>query len=85
MTTAETICRRFRDDGTIFYDAAGVSLERACELAGADEEADGFDRFRYTFPDGSVITVAGEAWDLGFSACYCWQVGGHTNDCDDSA
>ena len=28
---------------------------------------------RYTFSDDSVITVAGDGWDLGFTGCYCWQ------------
>jgi hypothetical protein len=26
----------------------------------------------HTFSDGSVITVCGEAWDIGFPDCYCW-------------
>jgi hypothetical protein len=26
----------------------------------------------YEFSDGSVITVAGEAWDIGFPDCFCW-------------
>jgi hypothetical protein len=36
---------------------------------------DGFrtgDVHRLTFDDGSIITVAGGAWDLGFADCYCW-------------
>jgi hypothetical protein len=24
------------------------------------------------FSDGSVITVAGDAWDFGFPRCFCW-------------
>ena len=30
------------------------------------------DKCRFTFDDGSIITVAGDAWDLGFADCYCW-------------
>jgi hypothetical protein len=30
------------------------------------------DKCRFTFNDGSIITVAGGAWDLGFADCYCW-------------
>jgi hypothetical protein len=26
----------------------------------------------HTFSDGSVITVCGEAWDIGFPDCFCW-------------
>jgi hypothetical protein len=36
----------------------------------------------HTFADGSVITVAGDAWDLGFPTCYCWQGAGHDDRCD---
>ena len=31
-------------------------------------------RVRWTFPDGSAITVVGDTWDLGFANCFC-QVG----------
>ena len=27
---------------------------------------------RHTFGDGSIITVAGDGWDFGFAACFCW-------------
>lgn len=27
---------------------------------------------RHTFGDGSIITVAGDAWDFGFPNCFCW-------------
>lgn len=30
------------------------------------------DVYSLTFSDGSVITVAGDAWDLGFLGCFCW-------------
>lgn len=33
---------------------------------------------RHTFNDGSIITVAGDAWDFGFATCFCWA--GCTND-----
>jgi len=36
---------------------------------------------RYTFADGSVITCAGDAWDFGYSECYCWQDSGHADVC----
>ncbi len=37
---------------------------------------------RHTFPDDSVITVAGDAWDIGFDGCFCWQGDGHDDQCD---
>jgi hypothetical protein len=30
------------------------------------------DKCRFTFDDGSIITVAGDAWDFGFPKCFCW-------------
>jgi len=40
------------------------------------------DNSRFTFSDGSVITVAGSAWDFGFPTCYCWQGAGHDDTCN---
>ena len=40
------------------------------------------DNSRFTFSDGSVITVAGSAWDLGFPDCYCWAGAGHDDTCN---
>lgn len=40
---------------------------------------------RYIFPDNSVITVAGDAWDFGYRGCFCWrgQSGDeHQEDCE---
>jgi hypothetical protein len=31
--------------------------------------------------DGTRLTVAGCAWDIGYPACWCWQGAGHTDDC----
>jgi hypothetical protein len=30
------------------------------------------DVYSLAFSDGSVITVAGDAWGLGFPGCFCW-------------
>ena len=38
------------------------------------------DTYRLTFSDESVITVAGSAWDLGFTGCFCWE-GCPDDDC----
>lgn len=35
---------------------------------------------RYTFGDDSVITVAGDGWDIGFTGCFCWE-GCPDDDC----
>ena len=38
------------------------------------------DVHRLTFADGSVITIAGSAWDIGFTGCFCWE-GCPDDDC----
>ena len=83
-TDAERMARRFNDDGHNFT-ANGVTLDDACRSAGARREwrnGPGTDTYRWRFADGSVITIAGAAWDLGFSDCYCWQGGGHSDECE---
>jgi hypothetical protein len=35
------------------------------------------DEWRAIFPDGSVITASGGAWDIGYPECWCWQGNGH--------
>ena len=41
------------------------------------------DTVQMSFADGSVITVAGAAWDLGFPGCFCWA-GCPDTSCPDS-
>jgi hypothetical protein len=45
------------------------------------------DQRRYTFDDGSIITVAGSAWDLGYPDCFCWAdaVAQEGHRCQDEA
>jgi hypothetical protein len=38
------------------------------------------DEFKALFPDRSVITACGGAWDIGYPECWCWQGNGH-EDC----
>jgi len=81
-TTAERISRRFKDDGLRFRDPDGAQLEDVCrEAGGRRDREDESDSTRYTFADGSVLTLTGEVWDLGFPGCFCWQGGGHTDEC----
>jgi hypothetical protein len=40
------------------------------------------DAQRHTFGDGSIITVAGDAWDFGFATCFCWA-GCPSDFCDE--
>ena len=82
-TTAEKISEKFSNDGQCFTNAAGEELDDVCEAHTRPDYRDGYgtDTYRYTFDDGSVITIAGDGWDLGYPGCYCWQGVGH-DDCD---
>lgn len=86
MTTAEQISALLRDDGQVWEAADGRSFdELIAEHGGTSAWRDGFqtgDVVRHTFPDGSVITVAGDGWDFGYPECFCWQGAGHTEECD---
>ena len=89
-TTAQTISALFGDDGqcwqTEYTAGEGLdeSLDALCERnRGRCEYRDGHgtDTYRYTFADGSVITVAGDGWDYGYVGCFCWQGVGHSDEC----
>jgi hypothetical protein len=82
QTTAKQIAAQFGNDGSRFEDARGETLDVACDAEeGYRTEAAGSGTYRWDFADGSCITVAGPAWDLGYSSCFCWQGGGHSEDC----
>lgn len=87
MTTlAALISARYHDDGQRWHDADGVYMEDALRVAGArHERSDEHDSDRWTLPDGSIITIAGGGWDYGYAECWCWQDGGHTDECRDAA
>lgn len=82
-TTARTIAERISaalgDDGTNFRTNDGVTLDTLAEhYDGALEmHPRRPDACRWTFPDGSVITAAGCAWDIGFPDCWCWAGAQH--------
>jgi hypothetical protein len=82
-TMAETISARYGDDGQRWTDADGVGLEPALRAAQARPELrpGTSDVTRWTLPDGSVITAAGDGWDYGYPACWCWRGAGHVDSC----
>jgi len=89
VNTAQTISALLNDDGQVFAAADGRTLEDLTEAHGAtittpngawDSPTPNGAWARYVFGDGSVITVVGNGWDLGYPDCYCWQGVGH-NDC----
>ena len=90
MSTAEDISAIFGDDGQVFQAPFGEGMHRTLDSVSNDHKASvewrdgmGTGTYRYTYPDGSVITVAGDGWDFGYPCCYCWQGAGHTQECID--
>lgn len=84
MTTAQKLSALLHDDGQTWHTDDGRLLDDWCEEEGARRESldgHGTSVYRYTFKDDSVITVAGDAWDLGYLDCYCWQGAGHNDVC----
>lgn len=81
MKTATHISRLFNDNGTCFF-SMGLELESLCGQI-AETVVYGMDPVdrRYVFHDGSVITVTGSFWDLGYDGCWCWQGLGHEVGC----
>lgn len=74
MTTkAEQFAALFNNDGQCWMTADGRYWDTVADEMGADvytRHRD--DATRLTFPDGSVITAVGDAWDHGFPDCWCW-------------
>jgi hypothetical protein len=86
--TAEQVAAKLDDDGSKFWtgerSGEGAFLDEiAAEAGGRREQHEGrsSDEYRFVFPDGSVITVCGAGWDLGFTDCWCWDSTGHDEDC----
>ncbi len=89
-TNAERIAAYFNNDGQC-WEVAGErvgEVEHISEVCantsfsrmsaqGADSDAE-----RWTFADGSVLTITDGGWDLGYPACYCWRGAGHREQCE---
>lgn len=82
LTVAEQVAERFHNDGSRFI-VAGLRLHDVAtgNFGAKVERTETRESTRYTFPDGSVITVHPGGWDLGFPGCWCWQSTGHLDDC----
>ena len=76
-TTAQTIAAKF--DGTEFTTADGEHFDEVCKGVGGVRFGCA-EIYKYEFQDGSVLTVAGDAWDFGYEECMCWQGAGHDPD-----
>ena len=93
MTTlpiAQQIANALDNDGSQFWtrptdDSERLTFRDLIEHHGGSsiDWRDGWrtgDAHRHTFRDGSIITVAGDAWDFGFATCFCWA-GCPNDDC----
>lgn len=86
MTSAQVISAFFNDDGQRWCTENGVRMHECIEHhGGVLTWRDGWrtgDTVRADFPDGSCITMAGDAWDIGFPGCFCWAGCGHDESCE---
>jgi len=85
-TTAEQVAEIFHNDGmtwTVEINGEDLDLVDAMRQYGGELDEIGPDREeRWLFADGSVITLAEEAWDLGYTGCFCWSGIGHNAGCN---
>jgi hypothetical protein len=82
-TAADAVARELGHDGTRWRTEDGRTLDDLVqEYNGMVENRDWrySPEWRAIFPDGSVVTACGGAWDLGYPECWCWQGNGH-EDC----
>ncbi len=77
MTIAKQISKELDNDGQKFETDDGRTLDYLCWMQHTRCYGQGIDVYRYVFPDGSVITVCGDAWDFGYAGCFCFQSVGH--------
>jgi hypothetical protein len=84
-TTADAIAAALGNDGLCWATPSGVTLDQLIDQHnGALTWRDGWhtgDTVRADFRDGSSITMAGDAWDIGYPECFCWAGVGHGDDC----
>ena len=81
QTIAQKIAAQFNDDGSCFENSDGQRLEDVC-ASHANPWDKEYEKTRFTFDDGSILTIAGDGWDFGFSCCYGWEGGGHQSGCE---
>lgn len=93
QTTAEQIAEMLGNDGTSFAtpsgpgwdDPDGERFDDLCRRLGGRKEQEADDLYRYVFADGSALVATGEAWDFGFTDCFCFagaMNGEHRERCE---
>ena len=87
-SSAEKISEIMGNDGQTWETPDGLTLVEVIESRGGRRDYTNRRRRHstddttcYDLPDGSVITVAGGGWDLGYPECTCWRGTGHADDC----
>lgn len=78
-TSAEHIAHLLGDDGQCWTCDLGTMGDLVTKFDGTVQPRPDrpSDEWRAIFPDGSVITASGGAWDIGYPECWCWQGNGH--------
>lgn len=77
MTTAETIAAKHDTDHLTTEE-----LEKECRYAARYVDLHRGHTARYTFRDGSIITIARDEWGPGFADCWCLARTAHTTACE---
>ena len=84
ITIADLIGNVFGNDGLNFEaEMMGyeVCLPEVCGSFAISTDV-GYEKEKFTFMDGSIITLCGGAWDKGFECCFGWVgCGGHSVEC----
>jgi hypothetical protein len=80
MKVSEIVSTLFSDMGDCWLARINGKQEHlidVCKALSAKEEwefgANMGGGHRFTFQDGSIITIHGDAWDFGFDTCWCWE------------
>lgn len=85
LTTAQEISEFFDNDGQCFeMDEASlvtVCQKHAVRVDRRDTSSTVDGSQRYIFADDSAITVHEDAWDLGFTDCWCWESAPDLDNC----
>lgn len=81
-TAAETIAWQLFDGTTWKTPETGVTMHELISRHDGvifHREGRSSDEWKAVFPDESVITACGGAWDIGYLDCWCWAGYGHEN------
>jgi len=87
MTIAEEIAEKYVKDMLCWKNREGICLPDECRSKRVSMKHchhDGKSYDSYEFADGSVITVIGCRWGIGYRHCFCLRDTYHHTDCKNS-